>query len=57
VILSVLSTAVRAAEPIKVGSVAALSGQSAKSGEGITRVLSQICIFEAKCENRMSKNQ
>lgn len=30
----------RAAEPIKVGLVAALSGQSAKSGEGITRGLS-----------------
>jgi branched-chain amino acid transport system substrate-binding protein len=39
VILSVLSTAVWAAEPIKVGLVAALSGQSAKSGEGITRGL------------------
>src|SRR2546429_1191944 len=39
VILSVRSTAVRAAEPIKVGLVAALSGQSAKSGEGITRGL------------------
>jgi branched-chain amino acid transport system substrate-binding protein len=30
---------VRAAEPIKLGLVAALSGQSAKSGEGITRGL------------------
>ena len=29
----------RAAEPVKVGLVAALSGQSAKSGEGITRGL------------------
>jgi branched-chain amino acid transport system substrate-binding protein len=30
----------RAAEPIRIGLVAALSGQSAKSGEGITRGLS-----------------
>ncbi|MBY0610891.1 MAG: ABC transporter substrate-binding protein [Beijerinckiaceae bacterium] len=30
----------RSAEPIKIGLVAALSGQSAKSGEGITRGLS-----------------
>ena len=28
-----------AAEPVKIGLVAALSGQSAKSGEGITRGL------------------
>ena len=34
-----LAASVRAAEPIKVGLVAALSGQSAKSGEGITRGL------------------
>ena len=34
-----LVTSVQAAEPIKVGLVAALSGQSAKSGEGITRGL------------------
>jgi branched-chain amino acid transport system substrate-binding protein len=33
------AVSVRAAEPIKVGLVAALSGQSAKSGEGITRGL------------------
>jgi branched-chain amino acid transport system substrate-binding protein len=39
VILGALSTAAMAAEPIKVGLVAALSGQSAKSGEGITRGL------------------
>jgi len=42
VMVMVLSTSVRsvpAAEPIKVGLVAALSGQSAKSGEGITRGL------------------
>ena len=32
-----LVASARAAEPIKVGLVAALSGQSAKSGEGITR--------------------
>src|SRR5437762_11652788 len=29
----------RAAEPVKIGLVAAVSGQSAKSGEGITRGL------------------
>ena len=34
-----LSTAVQAAEPVKIGLVAALSGQSAKSGEAITRGL------------------
>ena len=34
------ATRARAAEPIKLGLVAALSGQSAKSGEGITRGLS-----------------
>ena len=34
-----LSTVVQAQEPIKVGLVAALSGQSAKSGEAITRGL------------------
>ena len=34
------TTRARAAEPIKLGLVAALSGQSAKSGEGITRGLS-----------------
>jgi branched-chain amino acid transport system substrate-binding protein len=42
VMVMVLITSVRsvpAAEPIKVGLVAALSGQSAKSGEGITRGL------------------
>jgi branched-chain amino acid transport system substrate-binding protein len=39
VLLSVLATTAMAAEPIKVGMVAALSGQSAKSGEGITRGL------------------
>lgn len=33
------STRARAAEPLKFGLVAALSGQSAKSGEGITRGL------------------
>ncbi len=33
------SHAARAAEPIRIGLVAALSGQSAKSGEGITRGL------------------
>ena len=37
--LDVLGTRAFAAEPIKVGLVAALSGQSAKSGEGITRGL------------------
>jgi branched-chain amino acid transport system substrate-binding protein len=39
VIVMVLIPSVQAAEPIKVGLVAALSGQSAKSGEGITRGL------------------
>jgi branched-chain amino acid transport system substrate-binding protein len=39
VIVMVLTPSVQAAEPIKVGLVAALSGQSAKSGEGITRGL------------------
>src|SRR5919202_2699559 len=39
VILGALSTTAMAAEPIKVGLVATLSGQSAKSGEGITRGL------------------
>jgi branched-chain amino acid transport system substrate-binding protein len=39
VLLGALAVSVRAAEPIKVGLVAALSGQSAKSGEGITRGL------------------
>jgi branched-chain amino acid transport system substrate-binding protein len=39
VILGALATTAMAAEPIKVGMVAALSGQSAKSGEGITRGL------------------
>lgn len=34
-----LTTSVRAAEPLKVGLVAALSGQFAKAGEGITRGL------------------
>jgi branched-chain amino acid transport system substrate-binding protein len=38
-LLGALTASVRAAEPIKVGLVAALSGQSAKSGEGITRGL------------------
>jgi branched-chain amino acid transport system substrate-binding protein len=38
-LLGSLTASVRAAEPIKVGLVAALSGQSAKSGEGITRGL------------------
>jgi branched-chain amino acid transport system substrate-binding protein len=38
-LLGALAASVRAAEPIKVGLVAALSGQSAKSGEGITRGL------------------
>ncbi len=38
--LVMTSRVARAAEPIKVGLVAALSGQSAKSGEGITRGLS-----------------
>ena len=33
------ATRARAAEPVKLGLVAALSGQSAKSGEGITRGL------------------
>lgn len=37
---AVAATRARAAEPIKLGLVAALSGQSAKSGEGITRGLS-----------------
>ena len=37
--LGALGTRAFAAEPIKVGLVAALSGQSAKSGEGITRGL------------------
>lgn len=37
---AVVATRARAAEPIKLGLVAALSGQSAKSGEGITRGLS-----------------
>jgi len=39
VILGARSTTAMAAEPIKVGMVAALSGQSAKAGEGITRGL------------------
>ncbi len=39
------STRARAAEPVKVGLVAALSGPSAKSGEGITRGL-QVAIDE-----------
>src|SRR5919201_6111746 len=39
ILLGVLAASVWAAEPIKVGLVAALSGQSAKSGEGITRGL------------------
>jgi branched-chain amino acid transport system substrate-binding protein len=39
VLLGALAASVQAAEPIKVGLVAALSGQSAKSGEGITRGL------------------
>jgi branched-chain amino acid transport system substrate-binding protein len=39
VLLGTLPASVWAAEPIKVGLVAALSGQSAKSGEGITRGL------------------
>jgi branched-chain amino acid transport system substrate-binding protein len=39
VIVMSIITSVQAAEPIKVGLVAALSGQSAKSGEGITRGL------------------
>lgn len=34
-----LAPSARAAEPVKLGLVAALSGQSAKSGEGITRGL------------------
>ena len=38
-LLGALSTTAMAAEPLKVGLVAALSGQSAKSGEGITRGL------------------
>ena len=38
-ILGSLAASAWAAEPIKVGLVAALSGQSAKSGEGITRGL------------------
>jgi branched-chain amino acid transport system substrate-binding protein len=38
-IISALIVSVGAAEPVKVGLVAALSGQSAKSGEGITRGL------------------
>ena len=38
-VISALVVSVRAAEPVKVGLVAALSGQSAKSGEGITRGL------------------
>jgi ABC-type branched-subunit amino acid transport system substrate-binding protein len=38
-LLGTPAASVRAAEPIKVGLVAALSGQSAKSGEGITRGL------------------
>jgi branched-chain amino acid transport system substrate-binding protein len=38
-LLGILAASVWAAEPIKVGLVAALSGQSAKSGEGITRGL------------------
>jgi branched-chain amino acid transport system substrate-binding protein len=37
---SMLGRSAFAAEPVKVGLVAALSGQSAKSGEGITRGLS-----------------
>ena len=36
---SLVSRGAVAAEPVKVGLVAALSGQSAKSGEGITRGL------------------
>ena len=39
------ATTARAAEPVKLGLVAALSGPSAKSGEGITRGL-QIAIDE-----------
>ncbi|HEX7967100.1 MAG TPA: ABC transporter substrate-binding protein [Stellaceae bacterium] len=38
--LVLVATAARAAEPIKVGQISALSGGSAKSGEGITRGLS-----------------
>src|SRR5215470_8466316 len=36
---SLLTTTASASEPVKIGLVAALSGQSAKSGEGITRGL------------------
>src|ERR1700726_2826649 len=36
---SLVGRPARAAEPVKIGLVAALSGQSAKSGEGITRGL------------------
>ena len=43
--LLLAGTAARAEEPIKVGLVAALSGQSAKSGEAITRGL-QVAIDE-----------
>jgi len=43
------ATRVRAAEPIKLGLVAALSGQSAKSGEGITRGL-QVAIDEVNAK-------
>lgn len=39
-IVGSLAASVWAVEPVKVGLVAALSGQSAKSGEGITRGLS-----------------
>src|SRR5438132_1626455 len=39
VMLGALAATAMAAEPLKVGLVAALSGQSAKSGEGITRGL------------------
>ncbi len=42
---SLASRVAQAGEPIKIGLVAALSGQSAKSGEGVTRGL-QIAIDE-----------
>jgi branched-chain amino acid transport system substrate-binding protein len=38
-LLGPLAASAQAAEPIKVGLVAALSGQPAKSGEGIARGL------------------
>src|SRR6266498_5590852 len=51
----VAASAATAADPVKIALVAALSGQSAKSGEGITRGLT-IAIDEigrASCRERV----